>query len=60
MINGSIGRYLLMFDLQQRRSFVEATVRSISIHTSPISGPLPFYIDDVVLEHVSLIQFPIR
>ncbi len=38
----------------------EAKVRSISIHTSPISGPLPFYIDDVVLEHVSPLPAPIR
>lgn len=31
----------------------DATLRSISIHTSPVSGPLAFYVDDVVLEHVS-------
>jgi ferric-dicitrate binding protein FerR (iron transport regulator) len=31
----------------------DATVRSISVHTSPVSGPLAFYVDDVVLEHVS-------
>ncbi len=30
-----------------------AILRSLSIHTSPISGPLPFFIDDLVLEHVS-------
>lgn len=29
-----------------------AIIRLISIHTGPISGPLPFYIDDVELEYV--------
>jgi ferric-dicitrate binding protein FerR (iron transport regulator) len=28
-------------------------LRSLSIHTSPVSGPLPFFVDDVVIEHVS-------
>ncbi|MCX6854732.1 MAG: FecR domain-containing protein, partial [Verrucomicrobia bacterium] len=31
----------------------DATVRSISVHTSPVSGPLALYVDDVVLENVS-------
>jgi len=30
-----------------------AQVRSISVHTSPVSGPLAFFVDDVVLENVS-------